>query len=85
MAGLGEYSGYNRPFGLDPNRETNDLYDTRYQQIYGYHTPVTEEFQGPPLVMDDLPEEGMKSQSYNADKLSLNLANKQTHNFCQIN
>ncbi|CAB3244778.1 unnamed protein product [Arctia plantaginis] len=57
MAGFGEYSGYNRPFGLDPNRETNDLYDTRYQQIYGYHTPVTEEFQGPPLVMDDVPEE----------------------------
>lgn len=59
MAGFGDYSGYNRPYGLDPHRETNDLYDTRYQQIYGYHTPVTEEFQGPPLVMDDIPEDGM--------------------------
>ncbi|XP_022824496.1 solute carrier family 25 member 46-like [Spodoptera litura] len=57
MAGFGDFSGYNRPYGLDPNRETNDLYDTRYQQIYGYHTPVTEEFQGPPLVMDDVSEE----------------------------
>ncbi|XP_046966614.1 mitochondrial outer membrane protein SLC25A46 [Vanessa cardui] len=57
MAGFGDYSGYNRPFGLDPNRETNDIYDTRYQQIYGYHTPLTEEYQGPPLVMDDAPEE----------------------------
>ncbi|XP_045450431.1 solute carrier family 25 member 46 [Melitaea cinxia] len=57
MAGFGDYSGYNRPFGLDPNRETNDIYDTRYQQIYGYHTPLTEEYQGPPLVMDDTPEE----------------------------
>lgn len=59
MAGIGDFSGYNRPYGLDPNRETNDLYDTRYQQIYGYHTPVTEEFQGPPLVMDDVSEDGM--------------------------
>ncbi|KAJ8718584.1 hypothetical protein PYW08_002821 [Mythimna loreyi] len=57
MAGFGDFSGYNRPYGLDPNRETNDLYDTRYQQIYGYHTPVTEEFQGPPLVMDDVSED----------------------------
>ena len=57
MAGFGDYSAYNRPFGLDPNRETNDIYDKRYQQIYGYHTPVTEEFQGPPLVMDDVPED----------------------------
>ncbi|XP_045538742.1 solute carrier family 25 member 46-like [Papilio machaon] len=57
MAGFGDYTGYNRPFGFDPNRESNDLYDTRYQQIYGYHTPMTEEFQGPPLVMDDIPEE----------------------------
>ncbi|XP_028030717.1 solute carrier family 25 member 46-A-like [Bombyx mandarina] len=57
MAGFGDHSGYNRPFGLDPNRETNDLYDTRYQQIYGYHTPITEEFQGPPLVMDENPDE----------------------------
>ncbi|CAH0687721.1 unnamed protein product [Spodoptera exigua] len=57
MAGFGDFSGYNRPYGLDPNRETSDLYDTRYQQIYGYHTPVTEEFQGPPLVMDDVSEE----------------------------
>ncbi|KAG6448950.1 hypothetical protein O3G_MSEX005778 [Manduca sexta] len=57
MAGFGEYSSYNRPYGLDPNREPNDLYDTRYQQIYGYHTPITEEFQGPPLVMDDIPDE----------------------------
>ncbi|KAJ0175052.1 hypothetical protein K1T71_009193 [Dendrolimus kikuchii] len=53
MAGFSDYTGYNRPYGLDPNRETNDLYDTRFQQIYGYHTPLTEEFQGPPLVMDD--------------------------------
>lgn len=59
MAGFGDYTGYNRPYGLDPHRETNDLYDTRYQQIYGYHTPVTEEFQGPPLVMDENPEEGL--------------------------
>lgn len=59
MAGFGDHSGYNRPYGLDPNRETNDLYDTRYQQIYGYHTPVTEEFQGPPLVLDDGPDDGM--------------------------
>lgn len=59
MAGFGDYTGYNRPFGLDPNREPNDLYDTRYQQIYGYHTPATEEYQGPPLVMDDIPDEGM--------------------------
>lgn len=58
MAGFGDYTGYNRPFGLDPNRETNDLYDTRYQQIYGYHTPVTEEYQGPPLVMDEASEDG---------------------------
>lgn len=58
MAGFADHSGFNRPFGLDPNRETNDLYDTRYQQIYGYHTPVTEEYQGPPLVMDDVAEEG---------------------------
>ncbi|KAG7300324.1 hypothetical protein JYU34_015913 [Plutella xylostella] len=57
MAGFGDISGYNRPYGLDPNRETNDLYDSRYQQIYGYHTPVTEEYQGPPLVMDDLVED----------------------------
>ncbi|CAH0399411.1 unnamed protein product [Chilo suppressalis] len=57
MAGFGDYNSYNRPFGLDPNRETNDLYDTRYQQIYGYHTPLTEEYQGPPLVMDDTPED----------------------------
>lgn len=58
MAGFGEYTGYNRPFGLDPNREPSDLYDTRYQQIYGYHTPATEEYQGPPLIMDDVPDEG---------------------------
>lgn len=58
MAGFGEYTGYNRPYGLDPNREPSDLYDTRYQQIYGYHTPATEEYQGPPLVIDDVPEEG---------------------------
>ncbi|XP_045501011.1 solute carrier family 25 member 46 [Colias croceus] len=57
MAGFGDYSNYNRPYGLDPNRETNDLYDTRYQQIYGYHTPLNEEYQGPPLVMDDVSEE----------------------------
>lgn len=56
MAGFGDY---NRPYGLDPNRETNDLYDTRYQQIYGYHTPLNEEYQGPPLVMDDISEEGI--------------------------
>lgn len=59
MAGFSGYSGYNRPFNLDTNRETNDLYDTRYQQIYGYHTPATEEFQGPPLVMDDCSDEGL--------------------------
>ncbi|OWR54490.1 hypothetical protein KGM_208020 [Danaus plexippus plexippus] len=57
MAGFGDYSGFNRPYGLDQNRETNDLYDTRYQQVYGYHTPITEEYQGPPLIMDDAPEE----------------------------
>ncbi|CAH4022684.1 solute carrier family 25 member 46 [Pieris brassicae] len=57
MAGFGDYNNYNRPYGLDPNRETNDLYDTRYQQIYGYHTPLNEEYQGPPLVMDDISEE----------------------------
>ncbi|XP_063627098.1 mitochondrial outer membrane protein SLC25A46-like [Cydia splendana] len=56
MAGF-DYTGYNRPYGLDPNRESNDLYDSRYQQIYGYHTPMTEEYQGPPLVMDDNSEE----------------------------
>ncbi|KAL4717230.1 hypothetical protein ACJJTC_017117 [Scirpophaga incertulas] len=61
MAGFGDYITYNRPFGLDPNRETNDLYDTRYQQIYGYHTPVNEEYQGPPLVMDDIPDEDNNS------------------------
>ncbi|XP_026749858.1 mitochondrial outer membrane protein SLC25A46 [Galleria mellonella] len=61
MAGFGDYSGYNRPFGLDPNRETNDLYDTRYQQIYGYHTPITEEYQGPPLILDDPPDEDNSS------------------------
>ncbi|CAG9790983.1 unnamed protein product [Diatraea saccharalis] len=58
MAGFGDYNSYNRPYGLDPNKETNDLYDTRYQQIYGYHTPLTEEYQGPPLVMDETPEDG---------------------------
>lgn len=71
MAGFGDYSSYNRPFGLDPNREPNDLYDTRYQQIYGYHTPVTEEYQGPPLVMDDVPDEGTYITQHN----SLNLHN----------
>ncbi|CAG9566001.1 unnamed protein product [Danaus chrysippus] len=57
MAGFGDYTGFNRPYGLDQNRETNDLYDTRYQQVYGYHTPITEEYQGPPLIMDETPEE----------------------------
>lgn len=64
MAGFGDYTGYNRPYGLDPNRETNDLYDTRFQQIYGYHTPITEEFQGPPLVMDDSTAEGNNFLSF---------------------
>lgn len=59
MAGFGDFPGFNRPYALDPNKESNDLYDTRYQQIYGYHTPVTEDFPGPPLVMDDGNDDGM--------------------------
>ncbi|VVD02405.1 mitochondrial outer membrane protein SLC25A46 [Leptidea sinapis] len=59
MAGFGDHSSfsYKRPFRLERNKETSDIYDTRYQQIYGYHTPLNEEYQGPPLVMDDTSEE----------------------------
>ncbi|CAD0202283.1 unnamed protein product [Chrysodeixis includens] len=57
MAGFGDFPGYYRPYTLDPNKESNDLYDTRYQQIYGYHTPVTEDFPGPPLVMDEVSDD----------------------------